>query len=154
MSQGGFRHVTTQADAQTAQRTAAALRLGIALRLRRLELGLSQRQVVRLLGLSAHSNLGDYERGERIPPGDIVDACEQLLAAEPGSLQILRREALCERARALCSKDLQVSQELTGGGDLLGGPDRDFPGAVNARSPVLVAGSPPAKARPDGSSQD
>lgn len=106
MSQGGFRHMTTQADAQTAQRTAAAVRLGTALRLHRLELGLSQRQVVRLLGLSAHSNLGDYERGERIPPGDIVDACEQLLAAEPGSLQVLRREALCERARALCSRDL------------------------------------------------
>lgn len=95
-----------QADVQTAPRAAATVRLGIALRLRRLELGLSQRQVVRLLGLSAHSNLGDYERGERIPPGDIIDACEQLLAAEPGSLQSLRREALCERARRLCGRDV------------------------------------------------
>ena len=95
----------TQADAQTVQRADAVARLGIALRLRRLELGLSQRQLVRLLGLSAHSNLGDYERGERIPPGDIVDACEQLLAAEPGSFQSLRREALYERARRLCGRD-------------------------------------------------
>jgi transcriptional regulator with XRE-family HTH domain len=95
----------TQADAQTVQRADAVARLGIALRLRRLELGLSQRQLVRLLGLSAHSNLGDYERGERIPPGDIVDACEHLLAAEPGSFQSLRREALHERARRLCGRD-------------------------------------------------
>ena len=95
----------TQADAQPDQRTAAVARLGVALRLRRLELGLSQRQLVRLLGLSAHSNLGDYERGERIPPGDIVDACEQLLAAEPGSFQSLRREALHERAHRLCGRD-------------------------------------------------
>lgn len=97
--------MSTQADLPGARQAAAAVRLGIALRLRRLELGLSQRQVVRLLGLSAHSNLGDYERGERIPPGDIVDACEQLLAAEPGSLQSLRREALHERARRLCGSD-------------------------------------------------
>lgn len=97
--------MSMQVDVQTAPRTAAAVRLGIALRLRRLELGLSQRQVVRLLGLSAHSNLGDYERGERIPPGDIVDACEHLLAAEPGSLQSLRREALHERAHRICGRD-------------------------------------------------
>lgn len=95
----------TQVDAQTVQGADAVARLGIALRLRRLELGLSQRQLVRLLGLSAHSNLGDYERGERIPPGDIVDACEHLLAAEPGSFQSLRREALHERARRLCGRD-------------------------------------------------
>lgn len=97
--------MSMQVDVQTAPRDGAAVRLGIALRLRRLELGLSQRQVVRLLGLSAHSNLGDYERGERIPPGDIVDACEQLLAAEPGSLQSLRREALYERAHRICARD-------------------------------------------------
>lgn len=81
--------------------TAIAL-LGAALRRRRLERGLSQRQLARLLGLSAHSNLGDYERGRRIPPGDIVVACEQLLSVEPGSFQELRRAALSERARKLC----------------------------------------------------
>lgn len=93
---------STQADNSTAERS-AAYRLGTALRLRRLELGISQRQLARLIGLSAHSNLGDYERGQRIPPGDIVDACEQLLSVEPDYLQNLRREALCERARRLCS---------------------------------------------------
>jgi transcriptional regulator with XRE-family HTH domain len=92
-----------QADNSTAQETPAAYRLGTALRRRRLELGISQRQLARLIGLSAHSNLGDYERGQRIPPGDIIVACEQLLAMEPDCLQALRREALCERARRLCS---------------------------------------------------
>jgi transcriptional regulator with XRE-family HTH domain len=80
----------------------AASRLGVALRRRRLELGISQRQLARLIGLSAHSNLGDYERGRRIPPGDIVVAYEQLLAVEPGYFQSLRRAALSERASRLC----------------------------------------------------
>jgi len=91
-----------QADGSAAQDAPAAYRLGRALRRRRLELGMSQRQLARLIGLSAHSNLGDYERGQRIPPGDIVMACERLLSVEPDYLQSLRREALCERARRLC----------------------------------------------------
>jgi len=92
-----------QADDSAAQESPAACRLGRALRRRRLELGISQRQLARLIGLSAHSNLGDYERGQRIPPGDIIVACEQLLSVEPDYLQSLRREALSERARRLCS---------------------------------------------------
>lgn len=80
----------------------AISRLGAALRRRRLELGISQRQLTKLIGLSAHSNLGDYERGRRIPPGDIVVAYEQLLAVEPGYFQALRRAALSERASRLC----------------------------------------------------
>src|SRR5260370_821714 len=93
----------TQADGSTAQRSSAAYRLGTALRRRRLELGMSQRQLARLIGLSAHSNLGDYERGQRIPPGDNVVACEQLLSGEPAHPHAPRREALCERARRLCA---------------------------------------------------
>src|SRR6266566_604184 len=54
--------------------------LGAELRRLRLELGISQRRLTQLIGLSAHSNLGDYERGRRIPPCDIVIACERLLA--------------------------------------------------------------------------
>jgi transcriptional regulator with XRE-family HTH domain len=92
----------TQADISTAQGSPAAYRLGTALRRRRLELGISQRELARLIGLSAHSNLGDYERGRRIPPGDIVVACEQQLSVAPDYLQALRREALSERARRLC----------------------------------------------------
>jgi len=81
--------------------SAALYRLGIALRRRRLELGMSQRQLARLIGLSAHGSLGDFERGTRIPPADVVVACEHLLSVEPDYLQGLRREALMERARGL-----------------------------------------------------
>lgn len=75
--------------------------LGSELRRLRLELGLSQRELTRMIGLSAHSNLGEYERGSRIPPRDIILACEQLFPVEAGYLQGLRRQALRERARAL-----------------------------------------------------
>lgn len=78
---------------------AAARRLGTELRRLRLELGISQRRLTQLVGLSAHSNMGDYERGRRIPPGDSVVACERTLAVDPGYLQRLRRLALQERAR-------------------------------------------------------
>jgi transcriptional regulator with XRE-family HTH domain len=73
--------------------------LGAELRRLRLEQGLSQRALTKIIGLSAHSNLGEYERGSRVPPMDIVTACERALATEPGYLQRLRRSALRERAR-------------------------------------------------------
>jgi transcriptional regulator with XRE-family HTH domain len=72
--------------------------LGTELRRIRLARGLSQREVVRRLGLSAHSNLVDYELGRRIPPGDIVAACETLFDVPCGSLERLRYAALAERA--------------------------------------------------------
>lgn len=78
----------------------AAALLGGELRRLRLERGISQRQLTRLIGLSAHSNLGEYERGTRIPPSDIVAACERLLAVPPGKLQGLRETAARERTRA------------------------------------------------------
>lgn len=75
--------------------------LGAELRRLRLELGISQRELTHRLGLSAHSNLGEYERGSRIPPRDIVLACERLFQVEPGYLEGLRALALRERARML-----------------------------------------------------
>lgn len=64
-----------------------------------MENGISQRSLTRRIGLSAHSNLSDYERGRRIPPADIIDACERQLKSPPGYLQDLRAKALTERAR-------------------------------------------------------
>ncbi len=78
---------------------AASQWLGAELRRLRLEVGISQRKLTRLIGLSAHSNLGEYERGRRIPPPDIILACERLLPVEPGYLQRLHKLALRERAR-------------------------------------------------------
>lgn len=79
------------------QRT-GSVRLGRQLRRLRLARGLSQRGLARALGLSAHSNLVQYELGRRIPPRDIVDACERLLGDGSGSLRRLLAEALAERA--------------------------------------------------------
>jgi transcriptional regulator with XRE-family HTH domain len=72
--------------------------LGSELRRLRLARGLSQREVVRRLGLSAHSNLVDYELGRRIPPGDILSACEALFGLPRGHLARLRGAALVDRA--------------------------------------------------------
>lgn len=81
------------------QRDSAAAWLGAELRRARIERGISQRKLTQLIGLSAHSNLGEYERGSRIPPADIVVACERLLALPAGQLQRLQQLALRERAR-------------------------------------------------------
>lgn len=86
-------------------RQSAAAWLGAEMRRARLEQGISQRRLTRLIGLSAHSNLGEYERGSRIPPGDIVVACERLLCLPPGHLQRLRQLALRERARGRALQD-------------------------------------------------
>jgi tetratricopeptide (TPR) repeat protein/transcriptional regulator with XRE-family HTH domain len=77
----------------------AAARLGGELRRMRRQLGLSQRFVVRAVGLSAHSNLVQYELGRRIPPGDVLLALQQLFGDASGSLRRLRAEALMERAQ-------------------------------------------------------
>ncbi len=78
--------------------TTGSVRLGKQLRRLRLAQGLSQRGLARALGLSAHSNLVQYELGRRIPPGDIIAACERLLRDDSGTLRRLRAEALAERA--------------------------------------------------------
>lgn len=67
-------------------------------RLRR-QRGLSQRALVRMIGLSAHSNLSDYETGRRLPPADIVDGCERALGVTDGCLRGLHALALADRAR-------------------------------------------------------
>ena len=71
--------------------------LGARLREIRRERELSQRQLTRMIGLSAHSNLADYEAGRRVPPVDIVEACEQALGVPHGELLALRRASVLQR---------------------------------------------------------
>lgn len=75
-----------------------AVALGAELRRRRRERGLSQRAFTRMLGLSAHSNIADYEAGRRIPPRDILRQCETLLGVTDGQLCAMHARALAERA--------------------------------------------------------
>ena len=97
-----WRASTAQASLDFSHPVRGAVRwLGTELRRLRLELGISQRELTRRIGLSAHSNLGEYERGSRIPPCDIILACERLFPVQPGYLQQLRVQALRERARLI-----------------------------------------------------
>jgi transcriptional regulator with XRE-family HTH domain len=71
--------------------------LGSRLRTLRRSRGLSMRAMTKQIGLSAHSNLADYESGRRIPPLDIVAACERVLEIRDGELIALRKAALVAR---------------------------------------------------------
>jgi transcriptional regulator with XRE-family HTH domain len=73
--------------------------LGAHMRALRREHGLSMRRMTALIGLSAHSNLADYETGRRIPPQDVVEAFERAVGVTGGELSALRRTALADRAR-------------------------------------------------------
>lgn len=75
-----------------------AARLGLEIRRARMRRGVSQRGLAVLLGLTAHSNVGDYERGRRIPPLDLVVACERALGIVDSSLRRWHERALAERA--------------------------------------------------------
>jgi len=76
----------------------AAVELGQELRRLRVSKGLSQRALTKRLGLSAHSNIADYENGRRIPPRDIVQECERVLDSD--TLVPMLERALAERALA------------------------------------------------------
>lgn len=84
----------------------SAVQLGAEIRRLRSARGMSQRALTRLIGLSAHSNLADYETGRRLPPADIVAGCELALGVTDGSLRRLHEQALAERA-SLRTADLE-----------------------------------------------
>lgn len=72
--------------------------LGAELRNQRISQGLSLRALARQVGLSGHGTLVDYEHGRRIPPEDLMVACEEALGIRDGCLRSLREKALAERA--------------------------------------------------------
>src|SRR5262249_39937433 len=72
--------------------------LGAALRSCRVSQGLSMRALAKQIGLSAHGRLVDYEHGRRIPPEDLLVACEKALRVDDERLLRLRHEALAELA--------------------------------------------------------
>ncbi|MEP7024743.1 MAG: helix-turn-helix domain-containing protein [Actinomycetota bacterium] len=90
--------------------------LGAQMRALRRAHGLSMRRMTVLIGLSAHSNLADYESGRRIPPQDVVEAFERALGVVDGELSALRRAALADRARVPAPRpDAEI--QLTGPAD-------------------------------------
>ena len=85
--------MSVAADADDDHRPEA--RLGVALRRARQERGLSLRALARRLD-RAHSNLHDYEKGNRLPPAEVVQAYEAVLEVAPGTLTSLHREVADE----------------------------------------------------------
>jgi transcriptional regulator with XRE-family HTH domain len=75
------------------------LNFGAHLRMLRRSQGLSMRALTDLIGLSAHSNLADYECGRRLPPRDVVDACERALNVVDRQLVKRWEAALHERSQ-------------------------------------------------------
>ncbi|HEV2375268.1 MAG TPA: tetratricopeptide repeat protein [Streptosporangiaceae bacterium] len=79
-----------------------AAELGLTLLRYRLSQGLSLRGLARTLGMSGHGGLGEYEKGRRIPPADLLAAWERALRVQPGELSSLRGKALAQRAARRC----------------------------------------------------
>jgi transcriptional regulator with XRE-family HTH domain len=117
--------------------------LGAALRSHRIASGLSLRALAAHVGLSAHGTLVDYEHGRRIPPEDLLGACERVLGVPDALLSRLRLAALTHRgddqAAALLDGRSPVQPRTDGGSA--------FPPATAAGPPQPVAdGSDPDRA--------
>lgn len=112
---------------------------GARLRMLRRSRGVSMRALTAMVGLSAHSNLADYECGRRLPPRDVVEACERALAISDGQLSRLREAALLQR-----SADAEQPAAVAGARAAAVGPDTTGPAtptASGAAAPVTRAGA-------------
>lgn len=90
---------------------ASAVEFGAELRRLRICAGLTLKDLVHELGLSAHSNLSDYERGRRTPHVDLVVRCEAVLEVADGQLVRLLRLVHEERAN-LAAQQLRARAAL------------------------------------------
>jgi transcriptional regulator with XRE-family HTH domain len=86
------RHVQVGDD-----RFSAAQRFGAELTRLRTARGASLRRLARVVGMTAHSALVDYERGLRVPPEDLVTALVTALRPETDELVTRYRAAVAER---------------------------------------------------------
>jgi transcriptional regulator with XRE-family HTH domain/tetratricopeptide (TPR) repeat protein len=75
-----------------------AAELGMALLRYRLCSGLSLRGLAHRLGMSGHGGLGEYEKGRRIPPADLLEAWVRALDVPLDELAVLHAKALAQRA--------------------------------------------------------
>jgi transcriptional regulator with XRE-family HTH domain len=87
-----------QRHAQTGDdRFSAAQRFGAELTRLRTARGQSLRRLARIVGMTAHSALVDYERGLRVPPEGLVTALIAALRPETDELVTRYRAAVAER---------------------------------------------------------
>jgi transcriptional regulator with XRE-family HTH domain len=86
------RHAQTGGD-----RFSAGQRFGAELTRLRTARGQSLRRLARVVGMTAHSALVDYERGLRVPPQDLMTALVAALRPETDELVTRYRAAVAER---------------------------------------------------------
>lgn len=110
----------------------------------RLERGLSLRKLARLVGMTAHSGLVDYERGSRIPPGDLMSGLVGVLKPSDDRLTHLYRAAVAERVRRRMAGAIQhrtdvavAALDVGAGTDRLVTADADAPAAKAANGAPL-----------------
>lgn len=108
--------VTATTTEDRADPGSAALFLARELTRIRLESGISLRRLARLFGMSAHSGLVDYERGNRIPPANIMLAYGRVFAADRDYVARLYRAAMVERAADTLANRFRKMQESPAGG--------------------------------------
>jgi transcriptional regulator with XRE-family HTH domain len=104
--------------------TDGCVAFGARLRVLRRSKGMSMRALTGLIGLSAHSNLADYECGRRLPPRDVLEACERVLGVADRELFRLWEAALRERSERDSTVDAgrRVGWDLKHGGPVVLGP--------------------------------
>lgn len=90
----GKQHADTCCDGSTISFYAE---LGAELLRLRLLRGFSLRKLARMIGMTAHSGLVDYERGRRIPPLDLMDALLRALQPPDDRLRTLYHAAIGQR---------------------------------------------------------
>ncbi len=92
-----------------------AAKLGAAMRALRERTGLSQAQVASRMGLSAtaQTQLGRYERGERIPRVDTLKRYLDAVEARFADLETFLGSAEGERSKKLSKRALELTRELS-----------------------------------------
>jgi transcriptional regulator with XRE-family HTH domain len=99
------RSATGEDEVEAALSGPAAVRFGLELRRARMYTGLSQRKLAEVIGLATHSSISEFERGVRLPCGDIAHGLAQGLPAHGAILRAWYQWALAERAeRWLCEE--------------------------------------------------
>ncbi|MCX5287082.1 MULTISPECIES: helix-turn-helix domain-containing protein [unclassified Streptomyces] len=118
---------------------AHSVRVGTDLRAHRLACGMSLRRLAQELHLGA-STLSDYERGRRLPPVNVLTACERILGVPAGELIQMRHRVAS--SATVAADDDPSSADSTLAADDPPRPEQASPDAVD----IPASGRPPVSA--------
>ncbi|MCD9880231.1 helix-turn-helix domain-containing protein [Streptomyces guryensis] len=115
---------------------AHSVRVGTDLRAHRLACGMSLRRLAQELHLGA-STLSDYERGRRLPPVNVLTACERILGVPAGELIQMRHRVA--PSATVAADDEPSSVDSAPAADDTSRPGQPSPDAVG----IPASGPPP-----------